>query len=56
MTSINLWYNAIGTAGAASLAPSLARMAQLTWLQLGNNEIGAAGAAVLAPSLALINN
>jgi hypothetical protein len=37
-----------------SLAPSLARMAQLTSLNLRNNEIGDAGAASLAPSLALM--
>ena len=36
---------------AASLAPSLAVMAQLTSLHLGKNAIGAAGAATLAPVL-----
>jgi hypothetical protein len=39
---------------AASLAPSLAQMAQLTSLRLWDNAIGAAGAASLAPSLALM--
>jgi hypothetical protein len=39
---------------AASLAPSLAQMTQLTLLDLRGNDIGAAGAASLAPSLALM--
>jgi hypothetical protein len=47
-------YNDIGEAGAASLAPSLALMAQLTSLNLRGNSIGTAGAASLAPSLALM--
>jgi hypothetical protein len=46
--------NSIGEAGAASLASSLALMAQLTSLDLGSNGIGEVGAASLAASLALI--
>jgi hypothetical protein len=52
LTSLDLWGNAIGDAGAASLAPSLATMAQLTSLNLGDNTIGDTGLAALAPSLA----
>jgi internalin A len=44
LTSLNLWGNEIGAAGAASLAA----LTQLTSLNLGGNEIGAAGAASLA--------
>jgi Ran GTPase-activating protein (RanGAP) involved in mRNA processing and transport len=40
LTSIDLSCNAIGAAGAASLAPSLALMAQLTSLYLDDNAIG----------------
>jgi hypothetical protein len=40
--------------GAASLAPELAPMTQLTSLDLGYNRIGAAGATSLAPTLALM--
>ena len=46
--------NDIEAAGAASLAPSLALMAQLTSRDLGDNALGDAGAASLAPSLARI--
>ena len=42
----------IGDDGAASLAPSLGRMTQLTSLDLNGNSLGDAGAAALAPSLA----
>jgi hypothetical protein len=49
LTSLHLNGNALGDAGAASLAPSLARMTLLMSLQvdLRNNLIGAAGAALL---------
>jgi Leucine-rich repeat (LRR) protein len=42
----------IGDVGVASLAPSLALMAQLMSLDLSFNDIRAVGAASLAPSLA----
>jgi hypothetical protein len=59
LRSLNLAGTHLGAAGAASLAPSLALMSQLTSLNLGGddlgyNDIGAAGAASLAPSLALM--
>jgi Leucine-rich repeat (LRR) protein len=44
LTSLDLRYNQIGDAGAASLAA----LTQLTSLDLGGNQIGAAGAASLA--------
>jgi Leucine-rich repeat (LRR) protein len=44
LTSLNLWGNDIGDAGAASLAA----LTQLTSLNLAGNQIGAAGAASLA--------
>ena len=47
LTSLDLMRNALGDAGAASLAPSLALMAQLTSLNLEFNAIGDAGAAWL---------
>jgi hypothetical protein len=47
LMELGLGGNAIGDAGAASLAPSLARMTQLTSLDLSINAIGAAGAALL---------
>jgi hypothetical protein len=38
LTSLDLLRNAIGEAGAASLAPSLALMARLTSLDLDGND------------------
>ena len=47
LTLLDLSWNAIGDAGAALLAPSLAPIAQLMSLELQGNSIGAAGAALL---------
>jgi hypothetical protein len=52
LESIDLGGKNIRAAGAASLAPSLAPMAQLTELDLSSNSLGDVGAASLAPSLA----
>jgi hypothetical protein len=46
LTSLNLEGNAIGDAGAASLAPSLAPMAQLTSLHLSGTLRASASAAL----------
>jgi hypothetical protein len=47
LTSLYLNGNDLGDAGAASLAPGLARMTVLMSLDLRINRIGAAGAALL---------
>jgi hypothetical protein len=47
LTSLDLMRNALGDAGAASLAPSLALMARLTLLSLQYNSLGDVGAALL---------
>ena len=52
LTKLRLKGNNLGDARAASLAPSLATMAQLTSLNLRTNALGDAGAASLAPALA----
>ena len=46
--------NAIGTEGAAALAPSLALLTQLAYLGMGVNDIGDGGRAALAATAAAI--
>ena len=55
LTSLDLSNNSLGDVGAASLAPSLARMPLLMSLDLRINLIGAAGA-MLLPRFARIGN
>jgi Ran GTPase-activating protein (RanGAP) involved in mRNA processing and transport len=51
LTSLDLFTNSIGPAGAASLAEALGVNTALKGLNLGENSIGAAGAASLADAL-----
>lgn len=54
LQELDLSANALGPAGAAALAPTLAHLTNLTCLSLASNRLGPEGSACLCPALQLL--